>query len=35
MRSPEQYLKAISGRYLKAREKWKTVLLGEYCRNTS
>ena len=35
MRSREQYLKALLGRYLKARKRGKSTLLDEYCRNTS
>ena len=34
MRSREQYLKALLGRYLKARKRGKSTLLDEYCRNT-
>lgn len=34
MRSREQYLKALLGRYLRARKRGKSVLLDEYCRNT-
>ena len=34
MRSREQYLKALLGRYLRARKRGKSALLDEYCRNT-
>ena len=34
MRSREQYLKAILGRYFRARKRGKSALLDEYCRNT-
>jgi hypothetical protein len=34
MRSREQYLKALLGRYLGARKRGKSALLVEYCRNT-
>jgi len=34
MRSREQYLKALLGRYLRARKRGKSVLLDEYCRDT-
>ena len=34
MRSREQYLKALLGRYLRVRKKGKSALLDEYCRNT-
>jgi len=34
MRSREQYLKALLGRYLRARKRGKSTLLDEYCRNT-
>jgi len=34
MRSREQYLKALLGRYLRVRKRGKSVLLDEYCRNT-
>ena len=34
MRTREQYLKSLLGRYLKVRKKGKTALLDEYCRNT-
>jgi hypothetical protein len=34
MRSRKQYLKALLGRYLRARKRGKSALLDEYCRNT-
>ena len=34
MRSREQYLKALLGRYLRVRKRGKSALLDEYCRNT-
>jgi len=34
MRSREQYLKALLGRYLRVRKRGKSTLLDEYCRNT-
>ncbi len=34
MRSREQYLKALLGRYLKARKRGKSAILDEYCRTT-
>ena len=34
MRSREQYLKALLGRYLRIRKRGKSMLLDEYCRNT-
>jgi len=34
IRSREQYLKALLGRYLRARKRGKSALLDEYCRNT-
>ena len=34
MRSREQYLKALLGRYLGVRKRGKSALLDEYCRNT-
>jgi hypothetical protein len=34
MRSREQYLKALLGRYLRSRKRGKSALLDEYCRNT-
>lgn len=34
MRSRNQYLKALLGRYLKARKRGKTSILNEYCQNT-
>jgi hypothetical protein len=34
MRSREQYLKALLGRYLKARKRGKGAILAEYCRTT-
>jgi hypothetical protein len=34
MRSREQYLKALLGRYLRARKRGKTAILDEYCGNT-
>jgi hypothetical protein len=34
MRTREQYLKALLGRYLRARKRGKTAILDEYCRNT-
>ncbi len=34
MRSREQYLKALLGRYLRARKRGKSALLDEFCRNT-
>ena len=34
MRSREQYLKALLGRYLRARKRGKSTILDEYCRNT-
>jgi len=34
MRSREQYLKALLGRYLMDRKRGKSALLDEYCRNT-
>ena len=33
MRSREQYLKALLGRYLRVRKRGKSALLDEYCRN--
>jgi hypothetical protein len=32
-RSREQYLKALLGRYLRARKRGKSALLDEYCHN--
>lgn len=34
MRSREQYLRALLGRYLRVRKRGKSLLLDEYCRNT-
>ena len=34
MRTREQYLRSLLGRYLKVRKRGKTALLDEYCRNT-
>jgi len=34
MRTREQYLKALLGRYLRVRKRGKSTLLDEYCRNT-
>lgn len=34
MRSREQYLKALLGRYLQARKRGKSAILDEYCRTT-
>ena len=34
MRTREQYLKALLGRYLRARKRGKTAILDEYCGNT-
>ena len=34
MRSREQYLKALLGRYLRVRKRGKNALLDECCRNT-
>src|SRR4030042_3772957 len=34
MRSREQYLKALLGRYLRVRKRGKNTLVDEYCRNT-
>ena len=34
MRSREQYLKTLLGRYLRIRKRGKSMLLDEYCRNT-
>jgi hypothetical protein len=34
MRTREQYLKALLGRYLRARKRGKTAILNEYCGNT-
>lgn len=34
MRSREQYLKALLGRYLRARKRGKSAILDEYCRTT-
>lgn len=34
MRSRAQYLKALLGRYLRARKRGKTAILDEYCRTT-
>jgi hypothetical protein len=34
MRTREQYLKALLGRYLRVRKRGKSTLVDEYCRNT-
>lgn len=34
MRTRHEYLKALLGRYLKARKRGKTAILNEYCQNT-